>query len=119
MLQDTRRQQHSFDRESDKQDEGQSFQGSHPRRGDAKWGLVCICAHWEMPNCSFFHLENERLLCLAGVCRQQGKGWSKRGAKPVTASQNSAEDFVITHLANAPLGRQALVLRGSKCLGFY
>lgn len=87
--------------------------------GDAKWGLVCICAHWEMPNCSCFHLENERLLCLAGVCRQQGKGWSKRGAKPVTASQNPAEDFVITHLANAPLGRQALVLRGSKCLGFY
>lgn len=34
--------------------------------GDAKWGLVCICARWEMPNCSCFHLENERLLGLAG-----------------------------------------------------
>lgn len=66
MLQDTRRQQQSFDRESDKQDEGQSFQGSHPRRGGCKMGLVCICARWEMPNCSCFHLENERLLGLAG-----------------------------------------------------
>lgn len=33
--------------------------------GDAKWGLVCICARWEMPKCSCFHLGNERLLGLA------------------------------------------------------
>lgn len=65
MLQDTRRQQNSFDCESDKQDEAKASKEATLGGGDAKWGLVCICARWEMPNCSCFHLENERLLLLA------------------------------------------------------
>lgn len=72
-----------------------------------------------MPNCSCFHLENERLLGLAGKPDVFADSGVRAGAESATASQGSAEDFVITHLANAPLGRQELVLRGSKCLGFY
>lgn len=86
--------------------------------GDAKWGLVCICARWEMPNCLCFHLGNESSWAwLLSRTRLQTAGWGLQQC--VTASQNLAEHFGITHLANAPLGRQALVLRGSKCLGVY
>lgn len=66
MLQDTRRQQHSFDRESDKQDGGQSFQGSHPRRGGCKMGPCLYLCSLGDAQLLCFHLENERLLGLAG-----------------------------------------------------